>query len=96
MAELPEDLPAAVFVVVHLSEEAPPHPRSRPRPLEAKNPEDGETFQKGRVYVARPDRHLLKEGGRVRSTHGPREKTATVRRSTPSFARRRSRTARGS
>ena len=30
-------------------------------------------FQKGRVYVARPDRHLLIEDGRVRLTHWPKE-----------------------
>ena len=76
LAELPQDLPAAVFVVVHLSEESPSalaRILDRAGPLEAKNPEDGEVFQKGRVYVAHPDRHLLIEDGRARLTHGPKE-----------------------
>lgn len=35
--------------------------------------EDGEEIQPGRIYVARPDHHLLLEAGRVRVTRGPKE-----------------------
>ena len=73
---LPGDLPAAVFVVVHLPKEAPSalaRILDRAGPLEARNPEDGEKIRKGRIYVARPDLHLLIEDGRVRLTRGPKE-----------------------
>ena len=76
LGEMPPDLPAAVFVVVHLPGEAPSvlaRILDRAGPLKAVNPEDGEEVRAGRVYVARPDRHLLIEDGRVRLTHGPKE-----------------------
>ncbi len=76
MGELPADLPAAVFVVVHLAEEAPSvlaRILDRAGPLEAINPQNGEEIREGRVYVARPDHHLMLEDGRVRLTHGPKE-----------------------
>ncbi len=74
--ELPADLPAAVFVVVH----TPPHASSRlPEilarvgPLPAAHARDGEPIVPGRIYVAPPDRHLLLRPGRVELTRGPRE-----------------------
>ena len=73
---LPADLPAAVFVVVHLPKEAPSvlaRILDRAGPLEARNPEDGEKVREGCIYVARPDLHLLIEDGRVRLSHGPKE-----------------------
>jgi two-component system chemotaxis response regulator CheB len=76
---LPRDLPAAVFVVVHF----PAYARSvlpqilrRAGPLPAAHPEDGETIQMGRIYVAPPGRHLLIEDSRVRLVRGPRENGA--------------------
>ena len=76
LADLPADLPAAVLAVVHLSDDVPSvlaRILDRAGPLEAKNPEDGEKIQKGHVYVARPDHHLLLEDGRARVTRGPKE-----------------------
>ena len=74
--QLPHDLNAAVFIVWHVS----PHSRSmlpeilsRAGKLEVKHPADGESIQPGKIYVARPDRHLLLEAGRVRLTKGPKE-----------------------
>jgi two-component system chemotaxis response regulator CheB len=47
---------------------------SRTGTLNAKQAEDGETFENGIIYVAAPDRHLLLDGeNRVRSVRGPRE-----------------------
>lgn len=75
-AGLPADLPAAVFVVVHLPGG---HPSALPRilnragPLEATHPEDGDAIRPGRVYLAPPDLHLLVEEGRVRLARGPKE-----------------------
>lgn len=41
--------------------------------LPAIQPEDGESLAYGKVYVARPDHHLIVEPGRVRVVHGPTE-----------------------
>lgn len=73
---LPEDLPAAVFVVIHFPEGSPsvlPSILNRAGSLKAVHPEDGDPIENGRIYVAPPDRHLLVEKGRVRLTRGPRE-----------------------
>ena len=73
---LPRKLPAAVFVVVHLQPDAPsylPAILSRSGPLPAEHPRDGQRFEPGRLYVARPDHHLLVEPDRVRVVYGPRE-----------------------
>ena len=76
VGDLPPDLPAAVFVVVHLSESLPsvlPRLLDRSGPLKAVHPEDGEPIRGGRIYVAPPNFHLLVERGRVRVARGPRE-----------------------
>ena len=74
--DLPPELPAALFVVMHVPEWAPsvlPDILSRAGPLKAVHPEDGDRIEKGRIYVAPPDFHLLGERGRVRLTRGPKE-----------------------
>lgn len=73
---LPADLPAAVFVVLHLppdGESALPQILSRAGALPAAHSEDGEQIMRGRIYVAPPDHHLLVEQGFVRVMRGPRE-----------------------
>src|SRR5262249_30417431 len=73
---LPKDLPASVFVVVHSSPEGPgtlPSVLSGAGPLPAEHASDGKRFQRGHIYVAPPDRHLLLNGSRMRLTLGPRE-----------------------
>jgi len=75
-ADLPENLPAAVFVVLHLAEESPsvlPKILARSGPLEAVRAEDGQRVEQGRIYVAPPAYHLLLENGRVRVASGPKE-----------------------
>ncbi|MCK2213874.1 chemotaxis protein CheB [Actinomadura sp. ATCC 31491] len=74
LAGLPGDLPAAVLVVLHV----PPHSKSvlagildRAGPLPAAPALDGEQIRPGRVYVARPDHHLLVQDGRIRLSRGP-------------------------
>ena len=72
----PGDLPAAVFMVLHVPADAPsmlPEILSRSGPLPAKLPQDGEPIRPGRIYVAPADRHLTIEDGVVRVTRGPRE-----------------------
>ena len=73
---LPKDLAASLFIVVHTSPEAPgliADILDSSSKLPAAHAVDGELIQKGRIYVAPPDRHLLLEPNRVRLTHGPKE-----------------------
>ena len=74
--DLPRDLPAALFVVVHI----PPHAvsrlpeiLSRNGPLPAIHARDGEAIAAGHIYVAPPNRHLLVRAGHVELSIGPRE-----------------------
>lgn len=74
--DLPFDLPAALFVVLHV----PPYGTSvlpgiltRQGPLPARHPADGEPFLPGHIYVAPPDHHLLIEDGHIRLSRGPSE-----------------------
>ena len=74
--ELPADLPAAVFVVLHISpygKSAMPAILSRAGVLPAEHPKDEDLVQEGRIYVAPPDQHLILEDGRVRLSHGASE-----------------------
>lgn len=74
--ELPAGLPAAVFVVLHVSpygKSAMPAILSRAGALPAQHPKDEDPVQEGRIYVAPPDHHLILEDGRVRLSHGPSE-----------------------
>jgi len=73
---LPANLAASLFIVVHTSPEAPgliADILDNSSKLPAAHAVDGEIIQKGRIYVAPPDRHLLLEPNRVRLTHGPKE-----------------------
>lgn len=75
-ASLPADLPAAVFVVLHLpatGTSALPDILSRQGPLAATHAKDGEPIEHGRIYVAPPDHHLLLRTGHVHLTRGPRQ-----------------------
>jgi two-component system, chemotaxis family, protein-glutamate methylesterase/glutaminase len=74
--DLPPDLPAAVFVVLHLS----PHGTSvlptilgRAGSLPVEAAADGAPIRPGRVYVAVPDSHLLLDHGQARVVRGPKE-----------------------
>lgn len=76
MGGLPPDIPAAIFVVLHLAPQAPSHLPlilSRAGPLPARHPNDGEPILPGHVYVAPPDQHLMVERDHVRVVRGPRE-----------------------
>jgi two-component system, chemotaxis family, protein-glutamate methylesterase/glutaminase len=76
LAGLPGDLPASVFVVLHIPAtggRALPRILDRAGPLPAAPAVDGERLRHGRVYVAPPDRHLLVADGMVRTSRGPRQ-----------------------
>jgi len=75
-ANLPADLPATVFVVVHVGQQG----RNLLAdildlcgPLRASTAVHGETFERGRIYVAPADRHLMVVGDTIQLGHGPRE-----------------------
>src|SRR4051794_18781245 len=73
---LPADLPASIFVVLHVS----PHGSSvlpeilgRRGVLPAAHARDGEPIVPGRIYVAPPDFHLIVWPGQVGLSRGPTE-----------------------
>jgi two-component system chemotaxis response regulator CheB len=77
VGELPADLPATLFVVLHVSPE--PHSQlaeilEAAGPLPASAAIDGTRFRRGHIYVAPADRHLLiEDDGRLRVIRGPKE-----------------------
>jgi two-component system chemotaxis response regulator CheB len=76
LSVLPNDLPAAVFVVIHTAAEGPrllSDVLSRMSSLPVAYAADGDPIRNSRVYLAPPDHHLLLDEGRVRVTRGPRE-----------------------
>jgi two-component system chemotaxis response regulator CheB len=76
VASLPEDLPAAVFVVLHMAPGTGtvlPRILARQTKLLVGHPVDGEPIRPNRVYVAVPDRHLVLGEGVVRVTDDPKE-----------------------
>lgn len=75
---LPKDFPAVVFIVWHMSPHMGslfvlPETLKRSGKLTAAAAEDGKAMQRGRVYVAPPDHHLMLERDHMRLTRGPKE-----------------------
>lgn len=73
---LPANIPAAIFVVVHIPAESRsllPKILSRAGPLPASHPKDGTEIEHRCIYIAPPDQHLLVEKGVVRVVRGPKE-----------------------
>jgi two-component system, chemotaxis family, protein-glutamate methylesterase/glutaminase len=76
---LQPDFPAAVFVTLHLPARGVsrlPEILSRQGPLPASHPLDGTSIEKGHIYVAPPDRHLLVQQNRIQLSAGPKENRA--------------------
>jgi two-component system chemotaxis response regulator CheB len=75
-AGLSADLPAALFVVQHISPTSKsvlPELLSKVGPLLARHPVDGEPIRPGQIVVAPPDFHLLLQDGHVALRRGPQE-----------------------
>jgi two-component system chemotaxis response regulator CheB len=73
---LPGDFAAAICVAIHIPPESPsilPEIIGRAGPLASVTPHDGVRLQRGLIYVAPPDHHLVVEPDRLRVTKGPRE-----------------------
>ena len=73
---LPPELPASVFIVLHLLSTGTSVldlilGRSGPLPVSVAT--DGERFERGHIYVAPPDQHLLIRGHLIQLSLGPRE-----------------------
>ena len=76
VAELPPELPASVLIALHLSSEGTSvlhNILSRAAHLDASQAVDGERLERGHIYVAPPDRHLLVRGASIHLSAGPRE-----------------------
>lgn len=77
LSSLPRALPAAIFVVVHIPawrESLLPAIVSRCSHIPAVHPASGDPIERGRIYVAPPDHHLVIESEeRVQLRHGPKE-----------------------
>lgn len=75
MRRLPEDLPAAILVVLHMPPGAKtflPRILQRAGPLPAVQATDGQAIERGRIYVATPDAHMLVMREGIRLVFGPR------------------------
>lgn len=74
--DLPADLPAAIFIVLHVPSNATsalPAILGRAGKLPTSHARDGETFQRGHIYIAPPNYHLLIKDGYIHLAAGPRE-----------------------
>jgi two-component system chemotaxis response regulator CheB len=78
-ADLPADLPAAVFVVRHIAADGGgmlADILDAAGPMTVKTAADGAGIENGVAYVAPGGRHLLVDNGALRLGHGPRENMA--------------------
>lgn len=76
VAGFPASFPAAILVVLHMSENAPsvlPEILSRASRLPAEHPRHGERIRPGRIYVAPPGHHMVLDETRIRLSKGPKE-----------------------
>jgi len=76
---LPADLPAAVLVAIHRGPDGAgllAEILDAAGPLPAAMAEEGQPLERGRIYVAPPDRHLLVGHDHVHVRRGPRENRA--------------------
>lgn len=74
--DLPLDLPASIFVVLHIPAQSPSLLAAilmQAGRLPVVQASDGLVIQPGYIYVAQPDHHLLIEEGQMRSVRGPKE-----------------------
>lgn len=77
VSQLPTDIRASIFIVQHLAPEAEGSAiverLRRYKSFDARHAVDGETFERGRIYIAPPDRHLLLRKRTLLVTKGARE-----------------------
>ena len=74
--KIPADIPAVLLVVVHTSETSPymlPKLLRRDTALQFAAVEDKQPLSHGKIYIARPNLHLLLEDSQIRVVFGPKE-----------------------
>jgi two-component system chemotaxis response regulator CheB len=79
VAQLPHDLPASIFIVLHVSptrESMVPGILTRAGRMPAFQASDHQRIEYGQVYIAPPDQHLILESRHIRLVHGPKENRA--------------------
>lgn len=73
---LPSDLEASILIVLHTSPHAGsllPEILQRASEMPARHPVDRTPLQKGHIYIAPPDFHMILENSLIRVIQGPRE-----------------------
>jgi two-component system chemotaxis response regulator CheB len=77
LGQLPKDLPAALFIVQHMSEDSTGsvllHSLRKVRTLLCQFGESGQHIERGHAYIAPPDHHMLVKKGSILVTKGARE-----------------------
>lgn len=76
VSALPDEMDAVLFIVHHLAADKPsiiPQILKDVSSLPTAHPMDKEKIQKGRIYIAPPDHHLLVNRGYMRVVRGPQE-----------------------
>jgi two-component system, chemotaxis family, protein-glutamate methylesterase/glutaminase len=77
IGQLPTDLPAAIFIVQHLAPESTGdaliQTLRKHRSFNCKLADNGEVFEKGRIYIGPPDHHILVKDKFILVTKGARE-----------------------
>jgi two-component system, chemotaxis family, protein-glutamate methylesterase/glutaminase len=76
VANLPQELPAAMLVVLHVLSTGTsvlPSILARASALPATSARHGERIERGHIYVAPPDHHMLVADEHIGLTRGPRE-----------------------
>jgi two-component system, chemotaxis family, protein-glutamate methylesterase/glutaminase len=79
LSDLPAELPASIFVATHVPTTSPGYladALSSAGPLPVASAMDGQAVERGCIYTAVPDRHLLLVDGIMRLGDGPRENMA--------------------
>lgn len=73
VAQLPEDFPAPIFIVHHMSADtdgqALMRVLNRNGKLECTQPNDGESFEPSRIYLAPADHHMMCDAEAIHETH---------------------------
>jgi len=77
VAQLPADFPGTLFIVQHLPADAKGEATLRAlrnvSALPCEHARNGETFERGRIYVAPPDHHMMVKKTTILITKGARE-----------------------
>lgn len=76
VAELPAQLPASLFIVMHIPASRPsalPTLLSRSGPLPARHAHEGMLIEQGTIFVAPPNAHLLLQQGHMHLNRGAKE-----------------------